>query len=138
MVLFFIALLGISIVGMSAVLYLKRYELTTGKVFLAGARPRTHSFFHTLFVLVERVLPALLREQGAKAADWSVSFAHYATAKGVLFVEHSLEQVLHTVRQKTAPERVISGEVSPFLREVADHKKQLLRRSRKARVIVED
>lgn len=135
MVLFLTTLLGLSIVGMAAMLWLKRYELTTGRVVLSGIRPVVGTYLSRVFVWIEKILPALVRSQLSQAGQALRILAQRLIAQSILTFEHALERLLHTVREKTAPTRE-PGEASAFLREVADHKKKLLHRSHNT--IVED
>jgi hypothetical protein len=136
MVLFFIITLGLSILGMAALLGFKRYELATGRVFLAVARPHIASSLERGVQWVGHTLPAqaaeLARVEGAKLRMW----LHVTLARAVLSLEHTLERVLHVVREKTEPDRPV-GEASAFLREVANHKKKLQRRAPERREIKE-
>jgi hypothetical protein len=57
--------------------------------------------------------------------SWVATFIHQGTATGVLYLEHRLERMLHTLRSST-DHQANRKEASPFLREVAEHKKKLL------------
>ncbi|MDE1924600.1 MAG: hypothetical protein KGH79_00245 [Patescibacteria group bacterium] len=129
MVLFFTVLLALSIAGMVAMLWLKRYELATGRVVLSGVRPLVGTFVSRTLLWAGKIIPALVREQLARAGQTLRVLAHRFVAQSVLWFERTLEKVLHTVREKTGPPRE-PGEASAFLREVADHKKKLIHRSR--------
>lgn len=132
MALFFTVTLGISIVGMLLLLGFKRYELVSGNVLFASRRPAIGSFFkHTLW-WIEKVLPALVRAYSRRAWHFCKTMLQQSIAKSILWVEHSLERVLHTVREQTTVERT-PGEASAFLREVAEHKRKLSRKPRKPR-----
>lgn len=137
MVVFFIITLGLSIVGMLALLGFKRYELASGRVFFSAVRPRVVSSLERGVRLVGETLPARARElarvEGAKLR----TRLHVLFARAVLFIEHMLERILHVVRENTEPERVV-GEASAFLREVANHKKKLQRHSPARREIKEE
>ncbi len=118
------AVLGISIVGMATILGLKRYELNTGRVLFASARPRLRAFFRGGFFWAERVLPNLVAHESGRAWGMVRAAARTALARGILTIEQWLEQGLRSLRQLShAPAR--GGEASPFLREVAEHKKKL-------------
>lgn len=135
MVLFLTTLLGLSIVGMAAMLFLKRYELTTGRMVLSGVRPVVGTFLSRGLLWIEKILPVLVRSQLSRAVQALRDLVQRLIAQSILMFEHALERLLHTVREKTAPARE-PGEASAFLREVADHKKKLLHRSHNT--IVED
>jgi len=129
--------LGTSIVGMSLLLILKHMELKTGRVLLGSARPAIGRFFHAGLVWLEHILPALLRQALFSAGRTLRAWVRETIARGIVFFERALEFVLLTVREKTrAPKG--TGEVSSFLREVADHKKKLLKRSPSERVILDE
>lgn len=133
MVLFFIAGLIVSILGMVGLLGFKRYELQTGHVLFASARPAVGHFFKEALWWIEKVLPALIRVYTIRTVRWLRVSLQKAIAISILWVEHTLERVLHTVRERTAVVRE-PGEASAFLREVAEHKRSLTRRVRKPKV----
>ena len=58
-------------------------------------------------------------------------------AWGIVVFERVLEKTLHIVHEKTEAKRG-EGEVSVFLQEVANHKKDLLKRSLSERVILDE
>jgi hypothetical protein len=136
MVLFFITTLLLSIVGMAALIGFKRYELATGTVFLSAVRPYVASSLERGVRLLGETLPhraqEFFRVEGERFRTW----LHLMLARGIIFVEHTLEKVLHTVREKTEPTHA-PGEASAFLREVANHKKKLQRRAPEHRTIEE-
>ncbi len=135
MALFFTATLGISILGMVALLGFKRYELLSGNVILASVRPALSTYSkHTLW-WIEKVLPALVRVYSRRTVRYVKATLQQGIAHGILWVEHTLERVLHTVREQTEAPRA-PGEASAFLREVAEHKRKLSRRTRKPRAVV--
>jgi hypothetical protein len=130
MVLFFTVLLGISLVGMGGLLALKRFEMTTGKVVLEDARPSIGAFFYSILVWVERDLPNLLHYLTGQGLKSGKKLIQRWLAQALLVLEHTLERVLRTLRSTTTPQASMgSGEVSAFLREVAEHKKKLLTRT---------
>ena len=138
MVLFFTGILALSLIGMLSLLGIKHYELVSGKVVLAPVRPSVGAFLHQMRTWVVHVLPALLSTSLEEMRQWLRAALHRGIAQSILMVEYTLEKVLHIVREKTTPTTRAQGEVSPFLREVADHKKKLMRRSRERRSIVEE
>jgi hypothetical protein len=129
--------LCISIIGMVLLLGVKRYELSNGKVFFASVRPGLGAFTHMVSVWVTRVLPALIKHLAIRARRSLESLLHKLVARAALLVEYVLEKGLHIVRETTTSNRA-QGEVSPFLREVADHKKKLLKRSKSNRIILDE
>lgn len=136
MALFFTFTLGISILGLITLLSLKHWELQTGKMLFSGARPVMGDFFHGVVFWVERVAPKLLRLIAKRIARATMALAHRTVAWVVVHVEKGLEYVLFRLRHSTSTE--IKQEASPFLREVAEHKKELLKHAEKDRMIVEE
>jgi hypothetical protein len=129
MVLFFTILLAISIAGMLGLIYVKRYELRTGNMLFAGVRPRLGAFFHEALIWVERILPALARIYGRRAWKAFRVFLHRTIASIILAVEQGLEYTLRALQTRTQP-KPGNTQASSFLREVAEHKKKLISRSK--------
>ncbi len=134
MVLFFTVGLILSIAGMLGLLGFKRYELSTGNVLFASARPAVGHFLKQALWWVEKVLPALVRVYTMRTIRFCKVVLQRALARSILWIEHTLEQVLHTVRERTTTVRAPGGEASAFLREVAEHKRKLSSRTRKPKV----
>jgi fatty-acid desaturase len=132
MVLFFSITLLVSIVGLTTLLVVKRWELDTGNMVLAGVRPKVGRMSVRILLWVERVLPGLVVSSTKRAAQGAESRLHRVFAHGLLAAEHGLEHVLRSLRGMTEQPRA-RGEASEFLREVAAHKRKLL--SRKVRSI---
>jgi len=133
----FLITLGASILGMALLLVLKHMELETGRVLLGSARPAVGRFFHAGMVWLEHILPALLRQALFSAGRALRAWVREVIVRGIVFFERMLELTLTTVREKTrAPKG--TGQVSAFLREIADHKKKLLKRSPSERVILDE
>lgn len=130
MVFFFLSTLGVSIVGMTGLLMFKRIELTTGRVVFERLRSTVGIFFHWALLWSEQVLPELLRLWARRAVTICRNVAREGIAQGILLLEGGLEWVLHLIRRTTSEPRRGNGEVSAFLREVAEHKKKILRRTR--------
>src|SRR5581483_11672335 len=121
MVVFLTVLLGVSAAGMLAILWLKRYELRTGRIFLAGLRPALGEFSARTLWWFGRTAPGAA---AAVARDlWSRARAaiHASIARGIVAAERGLELALSALRRSTSAPRM-DGEASPFLREVAEHK----------------
>jgi len=137
MVPFFITTLVTSIMGIVLLLSLKQWELRTGAVVGGRARAPVGSFFHAALVWVERILPTLVRVFARRLVRATSMFVHRAAALGVLWAEYALEHVLDLLR-KTTSSRKGMGEASAFLREVAEHKRKLLKsRAVSAKVTVD-
>ena len=135
---FFSVTLAISIVGLVLLLVVKRYEMTTGHVVMAGLRPRLDRFFHRALVLLERGVPAALYALVGRVLGAMRTRTKHALARAILLFEYYLERTLHIVRQKSQARSHGDGASSQFLQEVAAHKQKLLRRSPKNRAIFED
>jgi len=129
--------LGVSIVGLLSLLVIKRREMKTGRVMFARIRPRMRRFFHTILVVVEHVIPGLVKHVVYGVLRFMRGGVQRLIARAILLFEFTLERVLHRVRStSTAPQG--SGEVSNFLREVAAHKRALLKRAPSKRTIFEE
>ena len=107
-------------------MWVKNWEAATGSVLLSGVRPRLGRFSHELLHWVERILPALARIYSRRLVRRMARETHRLAALAVLRVETYLEKTLHKLRHTTDARRV-TREASPFLRQVAEHKKKLLR-----------
>jgi hypothetical protein len=127
MVIFFATLLAISILGLTGLLGVRRYEVTTGRVIFANVRPAVGHWLGLMLHFVERVAPATVRFLALKLYRRGSELAHLGTAWSVLYAERLLEQTLRVLRHSTSHEG--GGEASAFLREVAEHKEQLKKSS---------
>ena len=127
MVVFFTALLCVSIAGLACVLYAKHWEESNGKLMMSRVRPKAGEVLGVGLNFVERRAPALLRDAASRAYAAARTLVHRSTAWAVLQVEQMLEKTLHTLRHTTAARS--EGEASAFLREVAEHKKSLIEKS---------
>jgi hypothetical protein len=126
MVLFFTVLLVISIVGLVSLLVIKRWELRTGNLLLAGARPHVSVASQNVLVWFERVLPHLMVLLVRRGVHLTRVLAHRGAAHSLVWAEHTLERVLGALRGMTEQPRS-NKEASAFLREIAEHKRQLVR-----------
>jgi len=126
MVLFLIILLYGSIVGMILLVVLKSIELKRDRLFFSSARPM---MTHVSYRIIEWVasLPVTARRLMVRTGYVGTSIAKHAVANGMLWIEHRLERVLERLRHTTTDGNADST-TSPFLREVAEHKKMLMRR----------
>ena len=133
MAIFFTITLALSIVGMISLLGIKQWELQTNNLLWVRVRPKVGNFFSTLLFYTERVLPALVRIYGRRAVRAANAWVHRTVAQSVLWVEHRLERVLHILRHSTDTKQngKTRGVASAFLQEVAEHKKKLIRHSKK-------
>lgn len=125
MALFFTATLLISILGLVSLIALKRWELRTGGALGGSLRPRVGRFSEDVLAWFEGSLPELVHRNALHLLELSKNSLHHGVAKAVVFTEGKLEHTLHVLRH-TTEEKPRSGEASAFLREVAEHKKQLL------------
>jgi hypothetical protein len=125
MVTFLTIMLGVSILGMASLLWLKRYELNSGRVFLGRARPAVGEFFHQKLQWLEYVLPGLIRSGLQDLYRAFQRLVHVVAAWVALRLEHGLERALKGLRRATALPKRRGEKTSAFLREVAEHKKKL-------------
>ncbi|MDE2071334.1 MAG: hypothetical protein KGI70_01205 [Patescibacteria group bacterium] len=135
MVIFFVVLLGISIAGLVSLLSVKHYELTRERVILPSMRPAAAHYMARAEVLARQHIPALARAHAQAWWEQALAWAHRAVASVVVELERTLERALQRLRYKTHPKQ--GGEASPFLREVAEHKKKLLRYPRNRSIFEE-
>ncbi len=136
MALVFTAALVVSIVGMLMLLVMKRYELNTGRIFMAASRPAIGGFFHHKLVWIEYVLPGLIRVGIKRTYVFVRRVLRVWTIRIAIKLETALEKALSRVRHTTLPAR--RGQSSAFLREVAEHKKKLQKELPEERIVVED
>lgn len=129
MVITLTVLLGVSATGLIALLTVKRWELTTGRILFSELRPAAGRILGSGLTFVERRAPVLLKNIAWAVYRRASAALHFAVAWVVLHAERLLERVLNILRHTTHPAG--EGEASPFLREVAEHKKSLLKRSGK-------
>jgi len=125
MVLFFTVLLAISIAGLVSLLALKRWELRTGNILLAGVRPHVSEASHRVLVWIERVLPHLITQLVRRGVNEGRVLIHRGVAYSLLWAEQGLERILANLRGVTERPRS-NKEASAFLREIAEHKRQLV------------
>jgi hypothetical protein len=137
MVTFFTATLVVSLVGLTGLLSLKRFEIATGRIVFGRLRPKRGGVLHKVGVFFDRVLPATLRYIVVMFFRSIRKTFHRLAAWTILHVERMLEKVLHTVRERTAPTQN-RGEASSFLRAVADHKRKLLHQPMVERAIFDE
>lgn len=100
-------------------------------------RPRLNRVFHNSLVFVERVLPALVRVGVERAVLLAIRTVQRLIAQSIVLAEYWLQRaldMLHMTNHVPHP----TTPASAFLREVAEHKKSLLKRSRRTRVIVQE
>lgn len=137
MLVFFTLTLAVAIAGLVALIALKRWELSTGRMFLHGARPAVSKALRRFGAFAFERLPERGREFARRGAERAFAGMHRLAAWCVLAFERLLERTLHVVRRKTDAPRG-EGAASDFLREVAEHKRRLQKRSLKNRSIFEE
>jgi hypothetical protein len=137
MVSFFTTTLFISIGAIIFLLLVKQIELSTGHVLFSSVRPKVNRFFKTCLVLVERVLPALVREGLWGVFNGVKGTVQKLLAHALLWSETTLQKMLQTIREKTHPSH-IRGEASAFLKEVGEYKKQIENDTKEERAIYDD
>ena len=127
---FLLTILVLSMCGILALFLLKRWELRTGRMLAQPIRPPVSKFFHRVLFWIERVIPALVRVYSHQGWQATLSFIHRSVAFLVLLTERLLERALHIIHRSTDVQHRAAGEASAFLREVAEHKRKLLRAER--------
>lgn len=128
----------LSCAGLVVLLALKRYELTSGRLLMSGMRPKVGGVAHAGVMFVESVLPSLVVRWIQQLIVAARALAHKALARGILLFEHVLHRMLVSVRDMTTHAPSSGGPASAFLREVAEHKRTLQRRSSDKRAIFDE
>ena len=113
MVLFFITTLCVSVVGIMSLLYLKHWELSTGRLVAVKARPHVRRASKNTLVFFEQIVPTLVRVYSRRAWRTLLALFHFASAWVVLQAEHLLEYTLHSLRRSTDV-RHVRGEAAFF------------------------
>ena len=134
MVIFLTSVLILSSAAMVALLWAKHWELSTGRVLFGGVRPSIGEVSHKALVMIEQHAPAFIRSRAAALIGWLRTGARVAVARLWAATEQVLERVLHSLRNAmshTHHEANARGSASTFLREVAEHKRRLMRRRQK-------
>jgi hypothetical protein len=108
---------------------IKQWERTSGSMLGRRLRARSHRFFSTMLLWIEHIIPTVVRLYSRWAWRATLCLLYRSAALLVLRVEKGLERTLHALRHSTDVKRGM-GEASAFLREVAEHKKKLLRADR--------
>ena len=129
MTLILIIIFSVSSLGILALLVLKRWEIRTGGVLLGRRRKALGMFFDRVLIWVEEILPRLVRIYSKRGVAVLHTYTHWCVAHAVLYTEYLLERALFMLRRATSAP-TSQTEVSAFLREVAEHKKRLLRHGR--------
>ena len=130
MALFLTAVLILSCIGMGGLLYVKSWEMRTGKMLLSDVRPQAARVLKSGSDFFEESLPDGIARGAEWWSVWLRTNALAALARALASAELALEKALHALRHKTLPPPSGGGQASAFLREVADYKKELLSRSR--------
>lgn len=131
MALFLTIVLLVSCTAMAALLWVKHWELATGRLVLKQYRPRIGRAADTVLAAFEYHLPHLIRHLWKYFLHWMRVTARHSLAHALLAAENALERALHIIRHKTTPSHESTGTASAFLREVAAYKKKLGRRTRR-------
>jgi hypothetical protein len=121
---------------MVLLLVLKRFELKSGRVIGGSLRPKVGEAAHNVLTWVEYRAPALAESVTRRTYRYVRSHLHRATAVGIVVAERGLERMLRGLRQNTGVTDT-NKNASEFLREVAAHKKQIVK-SAKKRAIYEE
>jgi hypothetical protein len=124
-------LLGISIVGLISLVVIKRWELSRGTVVMGRVRPAAGLVLGESLNFIEHHLPALVWRGLRRSFIVVRVLVQRLVAWTVIHIERWLERSLSFLRGAT--QLPGDGEVSGFLREVAEHKKALQKSSKKKR-----
>ncbi len=135
MVLFFVCLMLVSIAGMVSLLVIKRWELETGNMLFGGIRPHVGKKAHSFLTWVERALPGIISDYSLRTGRRVQETLHRKIAQALLATEHGLEHLLKQLRGVTEHPKS-NKPASDFLREVAEHKRQLVS-SKQAEMLAE-
>lgn len=127
----FIILFYTSILGMFFLIVVKRWELRTGRVLASRMRPFISRMSMLLSGWVDGVLPGAVRVVSRRSVLFFREVIRHITAHAVLWFEGVLESALRSIKRVTTPARQGGAPASHFLREVAEHKKMLMRESGK-------
>ncbi len=138
MAFFFTLVLGFSIFGLIVLLGLKRFELASGRTVFASARPNMNAFFSRSLMLFEYVLPVLMKRTVGGLWRGVRDAAKHVLARLMFAFEFTLERLLKALRRQTEAPPQSHGHVSAFLREVVEHKRDLLKRAKSERVILDE
>ncbi len=132
----FTAVLVCSCAGMIVLFWLKHWELSTGRMLVPGLRPRLALAAQKMLALVEERLPRRALEGMVGMGLWLRRSARDALARGLISLEHMLEQVLFMLRHGfMQPRAGGGGKPSNFLQEVTEHKRKLTRMTRVRRKV---
>ncbi len=137
MAMFLTSTLFLSVFGMSSIITTKRFEDRTGHVLFAVMRPRVARGTHAISVFFLHTLPVRTKAALRRAGRYVRSVARHALAASILWLEGVLERMLHAVRH-TTPAQPGTLASSPFLQEVTEYKKALMRRAPSKRRIVSE
>jgi hypothetical protein len=136
MALFFSITLCLSILGLTTLLGLKRYELKTGRIVFERVRPRVRQVLHDVVLIAQYLLPFLARRVLTNVLVAARVLFLRVIARIALFVEETLHRWLGAVEHMLQP-HPSGGQASQFLREIAEHKQSLLKRPAQRRAIIE-
>lgn len=120
------ATLIFSILGLTSLIGFKWWEERTGRHILPDVRARVGVKVHRGMRVAQISIPTFCSRIGTTWFEFAREWAKAALARGLLLSETALERVLHNLKRAERKHR--GGEASSFLREVAEHKKQLRER----------
>ncbi|HWB33861.1 MAG TPA: hypothetical protein VG753_00855 [Candidatus Paceibacterota bacterium] len=137
MTLFFTITLAVSLLGLILMLAVKRREMRTGRVIFARLRPKHGGLLHSVVYFFERTLPVTIKYLVFRASEGVGAIIKRTFARAILLFEYALEHMLVFIRDLTRPPQK-GGPASPFLQEVADHKRELMKGSQEDHAIFEE
>lgn len=138
MELFLITTLLVSCAGLVILLSLKRFEMRSGKLIMGSVRPKVGGVMHSGVVFVESVLPALFIRSAKRLLSGMNVWIQKTFARAIVFFEQTLRWMLDSIHEMTTKPRQGGGPASAFLREVAEHKRKLQKRSAHKRAILDE
>src|SRR3989344_338292 len=118
--------LAVSILGLVFLIGFKWWEDKTGRTILPQARARVGERIRAGVSVAREKVPALLSRIGTAWFQVAREVFKRVLARTLLLSEETLEQTLRHLRRVERKHR--GGEASSFLKEVAEHKKQLRER----------
>jgi hypothetical protein len=117
------ATLAFSILGLTFLIGFKWWEDKTGRMILPQTRARVGEKIHASVSVAREKVPTLLARIGTAWFEIVREVFKRVFARALLLSEEALEGTLKHLRRTERKHR--GGEASSFLREVAEHKKQL-------------
>ena len=139
---FLIILCATSFTGLCALLWLKWWELTNGRVVSVGAsvRPRLRAWGEWVILHTTHHVSSGIELQVRRAWSWVRAWLLEKTAYFFHRVEQGIQKVWQVVQniQRARPHHPVAGRASGFLQEVAEYKRSLAHHHAKPKVGVRE